>query len=221
MKTWVLAGPDGRRGATPRSSLSRPRSGEPGSIVVLTIRHTIERNGRTVAEQGIDAVDREGNTGGSNPVPKPVSPPARRPVEGLELERSGLPLFGHRVERASNPLRRGLCPRQEGYPEAVEWQPDDAPLHRGSVAPSYRPIHRLRGAAHATALDRSPPSFAAGTQPMTAEGWRVDGAGSDASRSNWSMPNEGRPARGIRVLDLSPWSSARSARVPWASRGPR
>lgn len=53
-----------------------PKSARTGHIVVLTLRHTIEAGGRTVAVEDFDAVYREGlKPGEKNPVPPAVAPP--------------------------------------------------------------------------------------------------------------------------------------------------
>lgn len=53
-----------------------PKAARTGHIVVLTLRHTIEQNGRVLAVDDFDAVYREGlKPGEKNPVPPPVAPP--------------------------------------------------------------------------------------------------------------------------------------------------
>src|SRR6185295_12312698 len=67
-----------------------PKTARTGSLVVLTMRHTIESNGRTVAVEDFDAVYREGITPGeSNALPKPIKPPAK--ATGRKLSSSRMP----------------------------------------------------------------------------------------------------------------------------------
>ena len=87
------------------------------------MRHTIERNGQTVAVDDFDAVYREGIAPGeSNPLPKPVSPPAKAAwLKTFELTNafvfrySAITWNAHRIHYDADYARR-----QEGYPEAVQ-----------------------------------------------------------------------------------------------------
>lgn len=100
-----------------------PKMARTGSIVVLTMRHTIESNGQTVAVDDFDAVYREGITPGeSNPLPKPVSPPAKAAwLKTFELTNafvfrySAITWNAHRIHYDAD-----FACRQEGYPEAVQ-----------------------------------------------------------------------------------------------------
>jgi 3-methylfumaryl-CoA hydratase len=100
-----------------------PKMAGTGSIVVLTMRYTIESNGQTVAVDDFDAVYREGITAGeSNPLPKPVSPPANAAwLKTFELTNafvfrySAITWNAHRIHYDADYARR-----QEGYPEAVQ-----------------------------------------------------------------------------------------------------
>jgi 3-methylfumaryl-CoA hydratase len=100
-----------------------PKIGRTGSLVVLTMRHTIESNGRTVAVDDFDAVYREGITPGeSNPLPKPVCPPAEAAwsttfelTNALVFRYSAITWNAHRIHYDADYARR-----HEGYPQAVE-----------------------------------------------------------------------------------------------------
>ena len=100
-----------------------PKLAPTGSLVVLTMRHTIESNGRTVAVDDFDAVYREGITPGeSNPLPKPVSPPAEAAwsmifelTNALVFRYSAITWNAHRIHYDADYARR-----HEGYPEVVQ-----------------------------------------------------------------------------------------------------
>jgi 3-methylfumaryl-CoA hydratase len=100
-----------------------PKIGRTGSLVVLTMRHTIESNGRTVAVDDFDAVYREGITPGeNNPLPMPVCPPAEAAwsktfelTNALVFRYSAITWNAHRIHYDADYARR-----HEGYPEAVQ-----------------------------------------------------------------------------------------------------
>jgi 3-methylfumaryl-CoA hydratase len=100
-----------------------PKTARTGSLVVLTMRHTIESNGRTVAVEDFDAVYREGITPGeSNALPKPIKPPAKATwsktfelTNALVFRYSAITWNAHRIHYDADYARR-----HEGYPEAVQ-----------------------------------------------------------------------------------------------------
>ena len=100
-----------------------PKTARTGSLVVLTMRHTIESNGRTVAVEDFDAVYREGLTPGeSNPLPKPINAPARATwsktlelTNALVFRYSAITWNAHRIHYDADYARR-----HEGYPDAVQ-----------------------------------------------------------------------------------------------------
>jgi 3-methylfumaryl-CoA hydratase len=100
-----------------------PKTARTGSLVVLTMRHTIESNGRTVAVDDFDAVYREGIIPGeSNPLPKPMNPPATAAwsktfelSNALVFRYSAITWNAHRIHYDADYARL-----HEGYPEAVQ-----------------------------------------------------------------------------------------------------
>jgi 3-methylfumaryl-CoA hydratase len=100
-----------------------PKVARTGSLVVLTMRHTIEDMGKTIAVDEFDAVYREGIAPGEkNPLPKPVSPPANvawsktfELSNALVFRYSAITWNAHRIHYDADYARR-----DEGYPEAVQ-----------------------------------------------------------------------------------------------------
>jgi 3-methylfumaryl-CoA hydratase len=100
-----------------------PKLARTGSLVVLTMRHTVESNGETIAVEDLDAVYREAiGAGGSNPLPKPVAPPTSaawsKAIElsnALVFRYSAITWNAHRIHYDADYARR-----DEGYPEAVQ-----------------------------------------------------------------------------------------------------
>jgi hydroxyacyl-ACP dehydratase HTD2-like protein with hotdog domain len=100
-----------------------PKVARTGSLVVLTMRHTIEDKGKTIAVDDFDAVYREGITPGEkNPLPEPVSPPANAAwsktfelSNALVFRYSAITWNAHRINYDADYARR-----DEGYPEAVQ-----------------------------------------------------------------------------------------------------
>jgi len=100
-----------------------PKVARTGVLVVLTMRHTIESKGETIAVDDFDAVYREGIAPGEkNPLPKPVSPPATAAwsktfelSNALVFRYSAITWNTHRIHYDADYARR-----EEGYPEAVQ-----------------------------------------------------------------------------------------------------
>ncbi len=100
-----------------------PKIARTGAIVVLTMRHTVEVLGQTIAIEDFDAVYREGlKPGETNPLPKPVSPPAGAAWSKtfqlsnvIVFRYSAITWNAHRIHYDSDYARR-----DEGYPEAVQ-----------------------------------------------------------------------------------------------------
>jgi 3-methylfumaryl-CoA hydratase len=100
-----------------------PKVARTGSLVVLTMRHTIEDKGKTIVVDEFDAVYREGIARGEkNPLPKPVSPPANvtwsktfELSNALVFRYSAITWNAHRIHYDADYARR-----DEGYPEAVQ-----------------------------------------------------------------------------------------------------
>ncbi len=100
-----------------------PKVARTGSLVVLTMRHTIESKGETIAVDDFDAVYREGIAPGEkNPLPKPASPPANAAwsktfelSNALVFRYSAITWNAHRIHYDADYARR-----DEGYPEAVQ-----------------------------------------------------------------------------------------------------
>ena len=100
-----------------------PKVASTGSLVVLTLRHTIEDTNNTIAVEDIDAVYREGIAPGEkNPLPKPVSPPTHAAwsksfqlSNALVFRYSAITWNAHRIHYDADYARR-----EEGYPEAVQ-----------------------------------------------------------------------------------------------------
>ncbi len=100
-----------------------PKSARTGHMVVLTMRHTVEANGKTLAVEDFDAVYREGLPPGTkNPVPPPVAPP-QKPVWSKHISMSNALVFrysaitwnAHRIHYDMDYARNG-----EGYANAVQ-----------------------------------------------------------------------------------------------------
>ena len=117
----LRAGEPARR--IPEVVAIEPKAARTGHIVVLTMRHTIETRGTTIAIEDFDAVYREGlPPGAKNPVPPPVPPPAgaawTRSValgNALVFRYSAITWNAHRIHYDADYARR-----DEGYPEAVQ-----------------------------------------------------------------------------------------------------
>jgi 3-methylfumaryl-CoA hydratase len=100
-----------------------PKVARTGSLVVLTMRHTIESKGETIAVDDFDAIYREGIApGAKNPLPKPTSPPANAAwsktfelSNALVFRYSAITWNAHRIHYDADYARR-----DEGYPEAVQ-----------------------------------------------------------------------------------------------------
>ncbi len=100
-----------------------PKLARTGAIVVLTLRHTIEVQGKTIAVEDFDAVYREGlQPGEKNPLPKPVRPPSDAAwsktfqlSNAVVFRYSAITWNAHRIHYDSDYARR-----DEGYPEAVQ-----------------------------------------------------------------------------------------------------
>jgi 3-methylfumaryl-CoA hydratase len=100
-----------------------PKVARTGSLVVLTMRHTIEVKDKTIAVDDFDAVYREGIVPGErNPLPKPTNPPANAAwSKTLELSNalvfrySAITWNAHRIHYDADYARR-----DEGYPEVVQ-----------------------------------------------------------------------------------------------------
>jgi 3-methylfumaryl-CoA hydratase len=100
-----------------------PRAARTGCLVLLTMRHTVESNGETIALEEVDAVYREGMAPGArNPIPEPVRPPADvawsntfELTNALVFRYSAITWNAHRIHYDADYARRG-----EGYPEAVQ-----------------------------------------------------------------------------------------------------
>ena len=100
-----------------------PKLARTGALVLLTLRHSIESGGRTIAVEDVDAVYREGlATGQTNALPEPVRAPApaawSRTYEldaALVFRYSALTWNAHRIHYDAD-YARG----EEGYPRAVE-----------------------------------------------------------------------------------------------------
>ena len=100
-----------------------PKIARTGALVVLTMRHTIEDQDKTLAVDDFDAVYREGIApGGKNPLPKPTSPPADAAwsktfelSNALVFRYSAITWNAHRIHYDADYARR-----DEGYPEAVQ-----------------------------------------------------------------------------------------------------
>ena len=100
-----------------------PKIARTGAIVVLTMRHTIEMQGKTIAIEDFDAVYREGlRPGESNPMPKPAAPTADAAwsktfqlSNAIVFRYSAITWNAHRIHYDCDYARR-----DEGYPEAVQ-----------------------------------------------------------------------------------------------------
>ena len=100
-----------------------PKVARTGSLVVLTMRHTIESKGETIAVDDFDAVYREGiPPGEKNPLPKPANPPANASWSkifelgnALVFRYSAITWNAHRIHYDADYARS-----EEGYPEAVQ-----------------------------------------------------------------------------------------------------
>ena len=100
-----------------------PKLARTGSLVVLTMRHTIERAEATIAVEDVDAVYREGLAPGERyPLPKPVRPPADAAwtktfelASALVFRYSAITWNAHRIHYDADYARR-----DEGYPQAVQ-----------------------------------------------------------------------------------------------------
>src|SRR5262245_20444595 len=100
-----------------------PKVARTGSLVVLTMRHTIESNGATVAVEDFDAVYRQAIAPGAiNPLPKPTKPPADAAwsrafqlSNALVFRYSAITWNAHRIHYDADYARR-----EEGYPQAVQ-----------------------------------------------------------------------------------------------------
>ena len=100
-----------------------PKLARTGSIVVLTLRHTIEAGGKPIAIEDFDAVYREGlQPGEKNPLPKAVAAPANAAwsktfelTNALVFRYSAITWNAHRIHYDSDYARDG-----EGYTAAVQ-----------------------------------------------------------------------------------------------------
>ncbi len=100
-----------------------PKVARTGSLVVLTMRHTVEAKGKTIAVEDFDAVYREGLAPGEkNPLPKPAAPPGDAAwsktfelSNALVFRYSAITWNAHRIHYDADYARR-----EEGYPEAVQ-----------------------------------------------------------------------------------------------------
>jgi 3-methylfumaryl-CoA hydratase len=100
-----------------------PKVARTGSLVVLTMRHSIEDKGKTLAVEDFDAVYRQGLAPGErNPLPKPASPPSDAAwsktfalSNALVFRYSAITWNAHRIHYDADYARR-----EEGYPEAVQ-----------------------------------------------------------------------------------------------------
>ena len=96
-----------------------PKLARTGSIVVLTMRHTIESNGRRLrSTTSMRSIAKALHRVKAILCQSRSAPPAKRGlVKDLRAQqRFGLPLFGHHVERTSDPLRCRLCTSRRGLP---------------------------------------------------------------------------------------------------------
>jgi 3-methylfumaryl-CoA hydratase len=100
-----------------------PKVGRTGSLIVLTMRHTIEDEHRTIAVEDVDAVYREGIAPGErNVLPRPVGPPgdaawskAFELSHALVFRYSAITWNAHRIHYDADYARR-----EEGYPQVVQ-----------------------------------------------------------------------------------------------------